>query len=108
MLHALGFGVGIYPLFQKSHQHIFVMAAIENGDFAVFRHHLMHAPQIVSRQFRFARCFECLHANTQWVYVLKHMAYGAVFARSVHALQNHQQLALAFAIQSVLQHIQLG
>ena len=68
----------------------------------------MHAPQIVSRQFRFAGCFKCFHIHAQRVYVLKHMAYGAVFARGVHALQNHQQLAFALSIQSVLQPIQFG
>ena len=84
------------------------MAAVKNGDFTIFRHHRVHAPQIVSRQFRFAGRFKRLHIHAQWVYILKHMAYGAVFARGVHALQNHQQLAFALSIQSVLQPIQLS
>ena len=103
---ALGFGL-VYPAFYARDQHVFVVAAVENHQFAAARHHLVDAPQIIVRQLRFGGCFKSLHTHAQRVYILEYFADGAVFAGGVHALQHHQHFAFAFGIEQVLQGIQL-
>ena len=40
---AFGFGL-VYPAFYARYQHVFVVAAVKNHQFAVARHHLVDAP----------------------------------------------------------------
>ena len=85
------------------HQHVFVMAAVEDDDFAIARHLRVNAPQVVVRQLDAGGPLPRHHAHTQRAGVSEHATHRAVLARGVHALQHDQELEALVAKEHVLQ-----
>ena len=105
---ALGLLLGRDPFVDHGHQHILVLAAVEDHDFARAGHLLVNAPQIVVRFFRVGGCFPAHGAHAQRRHLAKHAAQCAVLAGGIHALQDDQQLEAAVCVEHVLNSIQLG
>ena len=64
---------------------------------------MMHAPEKVVRQLLLARPAEARDVDAERPGLVEHVADGAVLAGGIGALQDHQQRALAFGEQPVLQ-----
>ena len=65
----------------------------------------MRAPEEIVRQFLLARPLEGGHRDAERAGLLEDVLDGAVLAGGVGALQHHQQRALAFGVQPVLQPV---
>src|SRR5579863_3498445 len=84
-------------------QHIFVVRAIEDCDFAPFRHLRFDAPQKIVGQFFLGWLFEVRHAASVWVHRADDVLDHAVFAAGVESLQADQQGTFLFREQHLLQ-----
>jgi len=84
------------------HQHIFVVAAIEDHGFAGARHDLVNTPEEVVGTFFLAWCFPAEGVYAERAGATEHTAHRAVFARCVGALQQHQQFEAPIGIKHVL------
>ena len=96
------------PAIDGRHQHVFVMAAVENHHFARAGHLLVNAPEVVMRTLILGGRFPADGARPQRAEALEHAAYGAVLARGVGALQDHQQLVALVRVKQVLQGVELA
>ena len=95
------------PLVHHRHQHIFVVAAVEDHPLACTRHGFVDTPKVVVGALFLGRRFPADGVYAQRAGAAKHTAQCAVFARSVGALQHHQQLAPFVHEEPLLQRIQL-
>ncbi|MPM51553.1 hypothetical protein SDC9_98302 [bioreactor metagenome] len=93
------------PAVDHRHQHVFVLAAVEDHDLARARHLLVDAPQIVMRALHLGGRLPTDRAHAQRAHLAKHAARRAILARRVHALQDHQQLEAAVGVKDLLQRI---
>ena len=84
-------------------QHVLVMRAVEDADEAAARRGDMRAPEEIVRQFFLARLLERGDDDAERAGLLEDVLDGAVLAGGVDALQHHQQRALAFGVEPVLQ-----
>ena len=95
------------PAIDHRHQHVFVMAAVENHHLAGCGHMLVDAPEVVVRAFGVRGCLPAHGMHSQCAGAAKHAANGAVFSRCVSALQHHQQLEAPVGVKQILQGVKL-
>src|ERR1700733_1152277 len=88
-------------------QNILVVRAIEYADLPPLRQHACRTPQKIVFEFRRAWRLEAVHPATLWINAGHHVANDAVFARSVHPLQDHEQRMLIRRVVQLLQLVQL-
>jgi hypothetical protein len=69
-----------HKIVDPHHQHIFVMAAIEDGDATIARRLLVNPPEVVMGEFDVVGAFEVGHTHTKWVDGVEHMLDGSVLA----------------------------
>ena len=86
-----------------NHQHLLVVAAVEDADVAACRKRPIGAPQEVVRQFLGSRRLEAGHLHTLRIYARHHVLDRAVLAGSVHRLQHAQHGPFILCIQLLLQ-----
>ncbi len=79
-----------YEFVDPDHQHVFVVAAIEDADLAPRRGVGVDAPEVVVGQLQMARLLERGNPNTLGVDHAEDVADGAVFTGGVHPLKNDQ------------------
>ena len=84
------------------------MRAIEDADETPSRASDMGAPEEIVRQLLLTRGAEGGDRDTEWSRLVEHVAYGAVFARSIDALQHNQERALALRVELVLPFVDNG
>ncbi len=87
-------------------QHIFVVAAVEDHDLTVARRVGMDAPQVVVGKLDRRGHLERGDIHALRVDPIKDVADCAVFAASVHSLQNDEYFVLVFGIEQLLQCFQ--
>ncbi|MDT4861765.1 hypothetical protein FQZ97_963840 [compost metagenome] len=97
--------LGRDPLVDHRHEHVFVVAAVEDRDVPGGRHLLVDAPEVVVRALWLGGRFPAHGVHAQRAGLAEHAAHGAVLARSVRALQDHQQLVAAVGVEQVLQPV---
>jgi len=84
------------------------LAAVEQHDFAVGRHPLVDAPEVVVFAFGLGGGLPAHGVHAQRAGAREHAAQRAVLARGVHALQHHQQAVAGVRIKKLLQLVDLG
>src|ERR1039458_6170354 len=88
-------------------EHLFVIGTVEDGDSAARRQSFFAPPEkIVIKLFGRWR-FERVHLCSLRIDARHHMPDRAVFAGSVHRLQNYQQCIRVFRIEDALLLLQL-
>ena len=105
---ALFGGLPVDPAVDHWHQHVLVMAAVVDHELARRRHLLVDAPQVVVAALQRAGRLPAVRAHAQRAGFLEHGADGAVLARGVGALQQHQQLEALVGPEDVLQRVDLA
>jgi len=78
-------------------QHIFIMTAIEDDHFAFTWHHFVDAPQIIMCELFRGRLLETGHIHAGGIHAREDVPDGAIFAGSIHGLQDDQDLVLCSA-----------
>ena len=101
--HTRGHLVAFLQVVQLDHQHILVVAAVENGDGPAGGQRLVDPPQEVVFQLFAVGLFKTGHLHALGVQAGHHMFDGAVLAGGVHGLQNEDQSFAAVGIKGVLQ-----
>ena len=101
--HTRGHLVAFLQVVQLDHQHILVVAAVENGDGPAGGQRLVDPPQEVVFQLFTVGLFKTGHLHALGVQAGHHMFDGAVLAGGVHGLQNEDQSFAAVGIKGVLQ-----
>ncbi|MPM82523.1 hypothetical protein SDC9_129584 [bioreactor metagenome] len=104
---ALGLLLGREPAVDHGHQHILVLAAVEEHDLARTRHLLVNAPQVVVGLLHVGGRLPAHGAHAQRRHATEDSAQRAVLAGCVHALQYDQQLEAPVGVEQVLQRVQL-
>jgi hypothetical protein len=88
---------------RHGHDHVFVVAAVEDDDLAIGRHGLVDAPQRVVRALRGRRGAPADAAQRLRSHAPEDVAQRAVLAAGVQALQHHQQAEAAVGMEHVAQ-----
>ena len=101
-------GFLVDPALDHRHQHVLVVAAVVDHEFARRRHLMVDAPQVVVAALQFAGRLPADDAHAQRAGFLEHGADGAVLAGGVGALQQHKQLEAFVRPEHVLQRINLA
>src|SRR5579859_1581068 len=78
-------------LVHANDEYFFVVGAVEDADFSTFRNGLVSAPEVIVIEFFGARSFEGVHIAALGVDAGHDVFDDAVFASSVHRLQNNQK-----------------
>ena len=86
---------------------VLVVAAVKYNDLAITRHFIVHPPEKIVRQLLFGWFFEWLHVDALGIDFRKNAFDRAVFAASIHRLNNDQNPMLALRIELVLELFQL-
>src|SRR5262249_37675292 len=68
-----------------------IVGAVEDTNFSALGNYLVSAPEIVMIEFFRARRFEGMNVAALWIDTGHYMLDDAVFARSVHGLQDDEQ-----------------
>ena len=89
------------------HQHIFVMATVEDDDLAADGYPLMDAPQVVASAGFVVRRLPSNDLYTQRTHLAEHATDGAVFAAGVGALQNDEQPEPAIGVEEILKPVEV-
>ena len=84
-------------------EHVFVLAAVEDDDFAQRGDGLVDAPEVVVAQLQRGRFAEGGDMDALRVEPAEDMADGAVLAGGVHALQDDEQAVLFLGVEFNLQ-----
>ena len=100
--------LGRDPLVDGGHQHVFVMAAIEDHPFPGAGHGLVDAPEEIVGTFVFGGRFPAPGVYTQRAGAAEDATQGAVLAGGVGALQHDQQLVALVHVEALLELVQLG
>jgi len=85
-------------LMDAYHQHVFIMRAVENGDFALGRYLAVDAPQKVVVEFCAGRFFKGGDFAALRIHGGEHLPDSAVLAPGVHGLQADKQPALMLGV----------
>ena len=95
------------PALDDRHQHVFVVAAVEDGDLAGGGHLAVDAPQVIVRALLVGRCLPADGANAERAHLAEHAADRAVLAAGVGALQDDQHLEATVGVEQVLEVVEL-
>ena len=88
-------------------QHVFVVRAVEDHDFAALRRGNVRAPQEVVRRLFARRLFKRVHARALRIEPAKDVGNGSVFAGGVEPLEHDQQRVLVAGVEQILEPAQL-